>query len=160
MKARLVGTFAVLHALVGCGIFDSEPKDLGRFNFEIRENPDLSWTQVPIELNVATEPQSPCLQYALKGEVGFGSDVVAVTLSRIQLPSDVCIPSDGPAEFSYPLGFMAVRVDNPFYLTFESAGEVDRYLVMVSDTMIDIAPLHATFTTPTARRVSRGGALP
>ena len=155
MKTHVVGTLAALGALSGCGI--SDPKDLGTFNFEIRERSELSWTQLPIELVVTTEPQSPCLKYALRGDVGFGSDVVAVTLDRIKLPDDVCIPSDGPAEFSYPLGFMAVRVDNPFYLTFERAGEVDRYLVIVSETEIDIAPLRSNFTQPIARRIPRGG---
>jgi hypothetical protein len=158
MKAQLVGTLAALGALAGCGLVDSDPKDLGTFHFELRERPDsLTWTQVPIELMVTTETQSPCLTYALKGDVGFGQDVVAVVLSRIKLPGDVCIPSEGPAEFKYPIGFGPVRVDNPFYLTFERGGEVDRYLVMVSATAIDIAPLRSTFTQPVARRVPRGG---
>jgi hypothetical protein len=166
MKARLVGLFVALSASAGCGISDSE-SNLGTFTFELRDRPDsLSWTQVPIELIVRTEPQSPCLTHALKGDVGFGQDVVAVELASIKLPGDVCIPSDGPAEFSYPIGFGAVRVGNPFYLTFERDGDIervtaaDRYLVIVSDTMIDIAPLRATFTTPIARRVTRGRPLP
>jgi hypothetical protein len=141
---------------MGCGI--SDPKDRSTFNFTIRDRPDsLSWTQVPIELVVTTETQSPCLTHALKGDVGFGYDVVAVVLSSIELPGDVCIPSDGPAEFTYPLGFGPVRVGNPFYLTFERGGEVNRYLVIVSETAIDIAPLQSTFMHPTARRVPRGG---
>jgi hypothetical protein len=163
MKARLLATFVGLGGLVGCGIFDSEPKDLGTFNFELRDRPDsLTWTQVPIELIVRTEPQSPCLTHALKGDVGFGHDVVAVELSYLKLPDDVCIPSDGPAEFSYPIGFGPVRVGNPFYLTFERDGDIehvtkaDRYLVIVSDTMIDIAPLQSVFTHLSARRVPRG----
>jgi|SRR5688572_18199799 len=158
MKARLVGTFAVLGALAGCGISDGSPKDLTTFNFTIRELPDsLSWTQVPIKLIVTTETQSPCLTHALKGDVGFGQDVVAVELSSIEMPDDGCIPSDGPAEFSYPLGFGPVRVGNPFYLTFERSGELDRYLVIVSATAIDIAPLRSAFTHPIARRIPRGG---
>ena len=154
MKAHLVGPLAVLCSLAGCGI--SDPKDLRTFTFAIRERPDLSWTQVPIELIVTTETQSPCLSHALRGDVGFGQDVVAVALSSIELPRDVCIPSEGPAEFSNPIGFGPVSLGNPFYLTFQRGGEVDRYLVIVSETAIDIAPLRSGFTHPTDRRVPRG----
>jgi hypothetical protein len=158
MSARLVAALAALGALAGCGISDSNPKDLSTFTFAIRERPDsLTWTQVPIELVVATEAQSPCLTHALRGDVGFGYDGVAVVLSSIRMPGDVCVPSDGPAEFRYPIGFGPVRVGNPFYLTFERGGEVDRYLVIVSETAIDIAPLQSAFTHPAARRVPRGG---
>lgn len=77
-------------------------------------------------------------------------------LNTTDLPNDVCIPSTGPYEFRYPIGFGPVTVDNPFFLTFEQRGRVDRYLVIVSQTFIDIAPLSAHFTEPTARRVPRG----
>jgi hypothetical protein len=156
MKARVVGTFAALGALTACGILDSNPKDVGTFSFELRETPIADTLSLWIELVVMTEPQSPCLTHALKGNAGFGIDVVAVTLERVALPRDVCIPSDGPAEFKYPIAFGPVRVDNPFYLTFESGGEVDRYLVIVSETAIDIAPLRSVFTHPINRRVPRG----
>lgn len=157
MNARLVVTWTALGALLGCGIVDSDQQYPGTFTFDIRERPELASTQLPIEVHVATETQSPCLTYALQGNVGFGMNVVGVELSTIKLPEDVCIPSQGPAEFSYPIGFMSVRVNNPFYLTFAHGGEVDRYLVIVSDSMIDIAPLRSAFTHPNARRVPRGG---
>lgn len=153
MKARSVGTWAALGAQLGCGLLDSEPRT--QFDFEIRERPELEWTQVPIDVRVATDTQSPCLRYALQVHVGFGNAGVGFELSTIDLPTDVCIPSDGPAEFTHPIGFLAVNEDNPFYLTFAHRGEVDRYVVLVSDSAIDIAPLRSEFTHPIARRILR-----
>ena len=40
-------------------------------------------------------------------------DVVAVNLTHTDLPGDTCIPSNGPFEFRYPIGFGPVRNDNP-----------------------------------------------
>jgi|SRR5881394_316433 len=152
MKARLVGVFVGLGSLAACGI--SDPKDLGILNFDIR--PDTASSQtMPIELVVRTEPQSPCLKYVLQGIVGFGMDVVAVNFTQTNLPESTCIPSDGPFVFRYPIGFGAVRNDNPFFLTIERAGAVDRYLVLVSDSTIDIAPLRSAFTHPNATHVPR-----
>lgn len=153
MKAHLVGTFAVLGALAGCGI--SDPKDLGTLSFELRSD-TASAQPMPIELVVRTEEQTPCLKFVLQGSVGFGMDVVAVNFTQTNLPESACIPSNGPFVFRYPIGFGPVRNDNPFFLTFERAGAVDRYLVIVSDTAIDIAPLRSVFTQPNATHVPRG----
>jgi hypothetical protein len=155
MKAHLVGTFAAIGALVGCGV--SDPKDLGTLSFEIREFPDTTHTiSMPIELVVGTEEQAPCLRYVLQRQVGFGTDRVIVDLTQTDLPETPCIPHTGPFQFSYPIGFGPVTTDNPFFLTFERAGSVDRYVVIVSDTTIDIAPLRSVFTHPTATHVVRG----
>lgn len=153
MKAHLVGTLAAIGALAACGI--SDPKDLGILNFDVR--PDTASSQpMPIELVVRTEPQSPCLKYVLQGIVGFGMDAVAVNFTQTNLPESTCIPSDGPFEFRYPIGFGPVRDGNPFFLTIERAGAVDRYLVIVSDSAIDIAPLRSAFTHANATHVPRG----
>ena len=152
MKAQWVGTLAAFGSLAGCGI--SDPKDLGTLNFEIRQD-TASSQPVPIELVVRTEEQTPCLKYVLQGEVGFGMDVVAVNLTQTDLPASTCIPSSGPFVFRYPIGFGPVRNDNPFFLTFDRAGVVDRYLVLVSDSTIDIAPLRSVFTHPDATHVPR-----
>jgi hypothetical protein len=153
MKAHWVGTLAALGSLAGCGI--SDPKDLGTLNFEIRHD-TASAQPMPIELVVRTEEQVPCLKYVLQASVGFGTDVVAVNFNQTELPKSTCIPSDGPFEFRYPIGFGPVRNDNPFFLTFERAGVVDRYIVIVSENAIDIAPLRSVFTHPNATHVPRG----
>jgi len=156
MKAHLVGTLAAVGSLAGCGI--SEPKDLRPLSFEIREqtvSDTASVVPMPIELVVRTEAQVPCLKYVLRPSVGFGTDGVAVNLNQTDLPGDTCIPSAGPFEFRYPIGFGAVTTDNPFFLTFERAGLVDRYLVIVSESAIDIAPLRSMFTHPNATHVPR-----
>jgi hypothetical protein len=152
MKAQWVGTVAALGSLAGCGI--SDPKDLGTLNFEIRQD-TASSQPMPIELVVRTEEQTPCLKFVLQGSVGFGMDVVAVNFTQTDLPESTCIASDGPYEFRYPIGFGPVRNDNPFFLTIERAGAVDRYLVIVSESAIDIAPLRSVFTHPDATHVPR-----
>jgi hypothetical protein len=158
MKARLVGTVVALGALLGCGILDNDA-DPGNFNFELREEapPDTFPGSMSITLIVTTEVQSPCLTQALQGRAGFGSDVVVVSLTRVPLPNDVCIPSDGPAEFRTGIAYGPVTQNSTFYLTFDSGGRTDRYLVMISESTIDIAPLHATFTHALARHIPRGG---
>jgi len=157
MKAHWVGVLAALGSLAGCGI--SDPRDLGTLDFEIREFTVTDTTAsfpMPIELVVRTEEQAPCLKYVLQRQVGFGTDRVIVVLTQTDLPESTCIPHTGPFEFSYPIGFGPVTTDNPFFLTFERAGSVDRYVVIVSDTTIDIAPLRSVFTHPTATHVVRG----
>jgi len=153
MKAHLVGTLAAIGALAACGI--SDPKDLGTLSFEILED-TASSQPMPIELIVRTEAQTPCLKYVLQGSVGFGMDVVAVNFNQTDLPESTCIPSDGPFVFHYPIGFGPVTNDNPFFLTIERAGQTDRYLVLVSASAIDIAPLRSVFTHPDATHVPRG----
>jgi hypothetical protein len=158
MKTRLVGTAAALGALLGCGIFDSGA-DPGNYNFELREEapPDTFPGSMSITLIVTTEVQSPCLTHALQGQAGFGDDRIIVSLNRVALPSDVCIPSDGPAEFRTPIAFGPATVNHPFYLTFATGSRMDQYLVIISESAIDISPLHATFTHALARRIPRGG---
>lgn len=153
MNAHVVGTLAVVGALAGCGI--SDPKDIGALSFELL-NDTASTQSMPIELVVRTEEQTPCLRFVLQGLVGFGMDGVHVQFTQTDLPESTCIPSSGPFVFRYPIGFGPVTTDNPFFLTFERAGAVDRYVVIVSDTAIDIAPLRAAFTQPNATHVSRG----
>lgn len=152
MTARLVGTLAALGTLAACGI--SDPKDLGVLNFELRTD-TASGQPMPIELVVRTEDQSPCLKYVLQTLVGFGSDVVDVNFTQTDLPESTCIPSDGPFVFRYPIGFGPVRDGNPFFLKFQRAGAVDRYVVIVSDSAIDIAPLRSAFTHADATHVPR-----
>lgn len=155
MKAHLVGTLAALGALAGCGV--SDPKNLDPLSFEIREFSDTTHTiSMPIELVVRTEEQVPCLKFVLQRQVGFGTDAVIVDLTQTDLPESPCIPSTGPFEFSYPIGFGPVTNGNPFFLKFQRSGVVDRYLVLVSASAIDIAPLRSTFTSPTATHVVRG----
>ena len=132
-----------------CDVLSPGEKYSGPLNFEIREGHFVNAPPPPpqIVLGAGTEAEYGCAGYRLDHEFSTSGNLLRVSVSdRVRRPQGPCAAVMTPAGFSQVLPITI----GTYWLEFTRAGVTDRHSITVTDTTIEITPIEAHFTHPTA----------
>ena len=143
-----------LLVFLSCNTFDSSgkeprPKELrpieGKIIISIHEGyqDHDSISEPSIMLSMATEKIYPYFNWSIPSKITVGSNKISIDLLGIHVP-ELGLPAIGPAKFT---SFLDIS-EGEYLLYFYYRGVIDRYVLTITDSSIEITEYVSQFTKP------------
>lgn len=135
-----------LFYLSGCGLFSTEPDREtlpieGKILFSVLQDPSATPTPA-VRLSMQTEKTYGCINYLIDHNLFPFGKVIRINLKGIYLPENICLTALGRAGASRQMELG----DGTYTLQFAYKNKSDQYLLAISGSDIQIAPIQASFT--------------